>query len=78
MWKTTGARPLQPRALTRPERALAFALGLEAGMTHINDSSANNRPTAPFGGEWIMQEFLAQTLGHSAAPAPASIRFRRT
>jgi aldehyde dehydrogenase (NAD+) len=53
-------------------RALAFALGLEVGMTHINDSSVNDRPNVPFGGEknsgigrfggeWIMREF---TTGH--------------
>jgi aldehyde dehydrogenase (NAD+) len=49
-------------------RALRFALGVEAGMTHINDSSVDDTPTGPFGGEknsgigrfggdWIIQEF---------------------
>jgi aldehyde dehydrogenase (NAD+) len=49
-------------------RALRFALGVEAGMTHINDSSVDDAPTGPFGGEknsgigrfggdWIIQEF---------------------
>ena len=49
-------------------RALQFALGVEAGMTHINDSSVDDRPNAPFGGEknsgigrfggeWIIQAF---------------------
>jgi aldehyde dehydrogenase (NAD+) len=53
------------------ERALAFALGLQAGMTHINDSSVNDRPNVPFGGEknsglgrfggeWIMREFTTE------------------
>jgi len=48
-------------------RGLRFALSLEAGMTHINDSSVDDTPTGPFGGEknsgigrfggeWIMQE----------------------
>src|ERR1051326_4596098 len=50
------------------DRALRFALGLEAGMTHINDTTVDDTPTGPFGGEknsgigrfggdWILQEF---------------------
>ena len=49
-------------------RALQFALRMEAGMTHINDSTVDDQPNAPFGGEknsgfgrfggeWIIQEF---------------------
>jgi aldehyde dehydrogenase (NAD+) len=49
-------------------RGLRFALGIKAGMTHINDSSVDDTPTGPFGGEknsgigrfggeWIMEEF---------------------
>jgi aldehyde dehydrogenase (NAD+) len=49
-------------------RGLRFALGIEAGMTHINDSSVDDTPTGPFGGEknsgigrfggeWIIEEF---------------------
>jgi len=49
-------------------RGLRFALSLEAGMSHINDSSVDDRSNAPFGGEknsgigrfggeWVMQEF---------------------
>jgi aldehyde dehydrogenase (NAD+) len=49
-------------------RATRFALGIEAGMTHINDSTTDDQPNAPFGGEknsgigryggeWIMEEF---------------------
>lgn len=49
------------------ERGLRFALGVEAGMTHINDSSVDDTQTGPFGGEknsgigrfggdWILQE----------------------
>jgi aldehyde dehydrogenase (NAD+) len=52
-------------------RALAFALGLEAGITHINDSTVNDRPNVPFGGEknsgigrfggeWVIREFTTE------------------
>lgn len=33
------------------ERGLRFAQGIEAGMTHINDTPAIDMPTMPFGGE---------------------------
>ena len=50
------------------ERGLAFALEIDAGMTHINAISVADDPTAPFGGEknsglgrfnghWILEEF---------------------
>ncbi len=50
------------------ERGLAFALDIDAGMTHINAISVADDPTAPFGGEknsglgrfnghWILEEF---------------------
>ena len=50
------------------QRALAFALGIDAGMTHINAISVADEPNAPFGGEknsglgrfngqWILEEF---------------------
>ena len=50
------------------ERGLAFALGIDAGMTHVNSISVADDPTAPFGGEknsglgrfnghWILEEF---------------------
>ncbi|AMW78609.1 aldehyde dehydrogenase [Acinetobacter sp. TGL-Y2] len=50
------------------ERGLAFALSIDAGMTHINAISVADDPTAPFGGEknsglgrfnghWILEEF---------------------
>jgi aldehyde dehydrogenase (NAD+) len=54
---------------TRDEaRGLRFALGIKAGMTHINDSTVDDTPTGPFGGEknsgigrfggeWVMEEF---------------------
>lgn len=32
-------------------RGLQFALGIRAGMTHINDMPVNDEPHAPFGGE---------------------------
>ena len=62
---------LSSAVFTRDEaRGLRFALGIEAGMTHINDSSVDDTPTGPFGGEknsgigrfggdWIIQEFTA-------------------
>jgi aldehyde dehydrogenase (NAD+) len=51
-------------------RGLRFALGMEAGMTHINDSTVDDEPNSPFGGEknsgigrfggeWVMQEFTS-------------------
>lgn len=50
------------------ERGLKFALGIEAGMTHVNDISVADDPVAPFGGEknsglgrfngnWIVEEY---------------------
>lgn len=50
------------------DRGLKFALGVEAGMTHINSISVADAPNAPFGGEknsglgrfngeWILHEF---------------------
>lgn len=50
------------------ERGSRFALKLQAGMTHVNDSSVNDLPNCPFGGEknsglgryngqWSMEEF---------------------
>lgn len=60
---------LSSAVFTRDEsRGLRFALGVEAGMTHINGSTVDDSPNSPFGGEknsgigrfggeWIMQEF---------------------
>jgi aldehyde dehydrogenase (NAD+) len=53
-------------------------------MTHINDSSVDDTPTAPFGGEknsgigrfggeWILEEFTTThwvTVRHEAVPYP--------
>ena len=50
------------------ERGLKFALGIDAGMTHVNDISVADDPVAPFGGEknsglgrfnseWIIEEY---------------------
>jgi aldehyde dehydrogenase (NAD+) len=50
------------------ERGVRFALGIQAGMTHVNDQSVDDTPTGPFGGEknsglgrfggdWIINEF---------------------
>ncbi len=60
---------LSSAVCTRDEgRGVRFALGIKAGMTHINDSSVDDTPTGPFGGEknsgigrfggeWIIEEF---------------------
>jgi aldehyde dehydrogenase (NAD+) len=76
---------LSSAVFTRDEaRGLRFALGLEAGMTHINDSSVDDTPTGPFGGEknsgigrfggeWIMQEFTTDrwiTVQHTRRDYP--------
>lgn len=50
------------------ERGLQFALGIDAGMTHVNDSPVNEEDNTPyggekqsglgrFGGEWAISEF---------------------
>ena len=50
------------------ERGLRFAMRVEAGMTHVNDSPVNDIATSPFGGEknsgigryngqWAIEEF---------------------
>jgi hypothetical protein len=33
------------------ERGVQFALGVQAGMIHVNDHSVDDTPTSPFGGE---------------------------
>jgi acyl-CoA reductase-like NAD-dependent aldehyde dehydrogenase len=33
------------------KRGLRFALRIQAGMTHVNDSPVNDLPNCPFGGE---------------------------
>jgi aldehyde dehydrogenase (NAD+) len=66
------------------ERGLRFALGVEAGMTHINDGSVDDTPTGPFGGEknsgigryggeWILQEMTTDhwvTVQHTPRSYP--------
>ena len=50
------------------ERGVRFALGVDAGMTHVNDSPLNDEPhlafggekasgLGRFGGEWAIAEF---------------------
>lgn len=50
------------------ERGVLFSQGIEAGMTHVNDTPVNDLPNQPFGGEknsglgrfngeWILDEF---------------------
>lgn len=38
-----------------------FALGIEAGMTHINDTSVDDQTIAPFGGEKIQDRDALMT-----------------
>lgn len=66
------------------ERGVRFALGVHAGMTHVNDHSVNDTPTGPFGGEknsgigrfggdWIIHEFTRDhwiTVQHSRPAYP--------
>ncbi len=66
------------------ERGVRFALGVQAGMTHVNDSSVDDTPTGPFGGEknsgigrfggeWILHEFTRDhwvTVQHSRPSYP--------
>ena len=65
-------------------RGLAFAQGIRAGMTHINDMPVNDEPNAPFGGEknsglgrfngdWAIEEFTTDhwiTVQHTPRPYP--------
>lgn len=65
-------------------RAQRFALGMQAGMTHVNDSTVDDRRNIPFGGEknsgvgryggeWILQELTTDhwlTVQHSARMYP--------
>ncbi|MBN6110845.1 aldehyde dehydrogenase family protein [Xanthomonas sp. CFBP 8700] len=65
-------------------RGLRFAQRIEAGMTHINDISPNDDPSAMFGGEknsgigrfnsdWIIDEFTTDhwiSVQHQAYAAP--------
>ena len=66
------------------ERGVRFALGVQAGMTHVNDHSVDDSPTGPFGGEknsgigrfggeWIIHEFTRDhwvTIQHSRPKYP--------
>ncbi len=66
------------------ERGVRFALGVQAGMTHVNDHSVEDTPTGPFGGEknsgigrfggdWILHEFTRDhwiTVQHSRPTYP--------
>lgn len=65
-------------------RGLRFALGAQAGMTHISDHSVDDTPTGPFGGEknsgigrfggdWTMHEFTRDhwvTMRHKQGTYP--------
>ncbi len=66
------------------ERGLRFALGVQAGMTHVNNHSVDDTPTGPFGGEknsgigrfggeWIIHEFTRDhwvTIQHEQGASP--------
>ncbi len=66
------------------ERGMKFALGIDAGMTHVNDHTVDDTPTGPFGGEknsglgrfggeWILHEFTRDhwiTARHEQAVYP--------
>lgn len=66
------------------ERGVRFALGVQAGMTHVNDHSVDDTATGPFGGEknsgigrfggeWVIREFTRDhwvTVRHAPAEYP--------
>jgi aldehyde dehydrogenase (NAD+) len=66
------------------ERGVRFALRVEAGMTHVNDSPVNDEANAPFGGEkasgvgrfggrWAIEEFTTDhwiSIQHSPRSYP--------
>jgi aldehyde dehydrogenase (NAD+) len=66
------------------ERGVQFALGIQAGMTHVNDHSVDDTPTGPFGGEknsgigrfggdWIIHELTRDhwvTVRHKPGTYP--------
>ena len=67
-------------------RGLAFALGIEAGMTHLNDSPVNEEDNTAYGGEkqsglgrfggrWSLDEFTTHhwiSVQHDPRPYPLS------
>ena len=76
---------LSSSVLTRDtERGVRFALGVEAGMTHVNDHTVDDTATGPsggeknsgvgrFGGDWIIHEFTRDhwiTVRHRPAAYP--------
>ena len=66
------------------DHGVAFALRIQAGMTHVNDFSTDDTPTGPFGGEknssigrfggeWIIREFTRDhwvTIRHEPIAYP--------
>ncbi len=61
------------------ERATAFALKIDAGMTHVNDMTVADEQHVPFGGEknsglgrfngrWILEEMTGPTGRASSTP----------
>jgi aldehyde dehydrogenase (NAD+) len=67
--RPSGKFGLSSAVLTKDkERGVRFALGIHAGMTHVNYHNVDDAPTGPFGGEknsgvgrfggnWIIDEF---------------------
>jgi aldehyde dehydrogenase (NAD+) len=66
------------------ERGVRFARGLDIGMTHVNDSSVDDLPNSPFGGEknsgigrfngeWVIRDFTTDhwvTVQHGRPTYP--------
>ena len=83
---TTPMPGLTGSVITRDEnRGLAFALQMEAGMTHVNDQPVNDLANNPFGGEknsglgrfggdWIIDESYHRPMDHGAAQ-PSAVSF---
>jgi aldehyde dehydrogenase (NAD+) len=75
---------LSSAVLTRNlERGARFALRVQAGMTHVNDSPVNDLPNCPFGGEknsglgrynghWSIEEF---TTAHWISVQHTPVRY---
>ncbi len=66
------------------ERGIAFALQVEAGMTHVNDTTVHDdvhvafggekqSGLGRFGGEWVLDDFTTQhwvSIQHQPRPLP--------
>ncbi len=76
---------LSSAVITRDhERDVRFARGIQAGMTHVNDTGTNDEPNTAFGGEkmaglgrfggrWALDEFTTErwiSVQHTRRPYP--------